>query len=203
MTEPFRLLILDTYGVLFLRSPRYLEEPLVDEADEATREAVNEAQIWSRFAREHRLSAADLAYVRGRLAAKFCKNLNVWKELPGWRRDYRIAVLHGGPATLLDAWQVEHELGRQVDQALSAGALGLARADPALYTRIAADAGMSPGCCLLIDDERAPVLAARDAGMGAYRFGTVFGLRAVLAQPGLAFESSGPPSPGASPASSG
>lgn len=188
MTEPFRLLLLDTYGVLFLRSPRYLEEPLVDEADEATREVVDEARVWARFARQHRLGAADLEYVRGRLAAKFCKNLDIWKELPGWRSNHHITVLHGGPADLLARLGAEHGLDRLVDAVVIAGTLGLSRTDPALYTRIAADAGLPPDRCLLVDDERAPVLAAHEAGMGAYRFGTVYGLRAVLADTARAFE---------------
>jgi FMN phosphatase YigB (HAD superfamily) len=188
MTEPFRLLVLDTYGVLFLRSPRYLEEPLVDAADEATREVVDEARVWARFARQHRLTEPDLAYLRDRLAAKFCKNLNVWKELPGWRERYRVLVLHGGPAALLDRWQDAHGLERLVHDAVTAGRLGLSRSDPALYTRVAVDAGVAPRQCLLVDDERAPVDAAHKAGMGAYRFGTVYGLRAVLADPERGFE---------------
>jgi FMN phosphatase YigB (HAD superfamily) len=188
MPEPFRLLLLDTYGVLFLRSPRYLEESLVDAADEATREVVDEPRIWARYAREHRLGAADLAYVRERLAAKFCKNLNVWKELPGWRGSYRVVALHGGPESVLDRWQAECGLSGLVDAAVATSTLGLSRTDPALYTHIAAGAGLPADRCLLVDDERAPVLAAHAAGIGAYRFGTVYGVRAVLAEPERAFE---------------
>lgn len=187
MPEPFKLLLLDTYNVLFLRSPRYLEEPLVDEADELTREIVDEEPVWARFVRQHRLGPSDLAYLRGRMAEKFTKNLNVWKEVPGWGGVYRLTVLHGGPADLLDRLAAGHGLDRLIADRIVAGRLGFTRDDPALYTRIAADAGLSPDQCLLVDDEREPVLAAHEAGMGAYRFGSVYGLNAVLADPAQGF----------------
>jgi FMN phosphatase YigB (HAD superfamily) len=159
----------------------------VDEVDELTREVVVEEPVWARFARQHRLGAADLKYLRERMAEKFTKNLNVWKELPGWGSAYRLAVLHGGPADLLERLAAAHGLSGLVADHIIAGALGYPRDDPALYARIAADAGLSLEQCLLVDDEREPVLAAHEAGMGAYRFGTVYGLNAVLADPSQAF----------------
>jgi FMN phosphatase YigB (HAD superfamily) len=125
--------------------------------------------------------------VRARLVTKFTKNLNVWKELPGWGSFYRLAVLHGGPADLLQRLMDAHGLRPLVQDAFTAGALGYARTDPALYARLSAEAGLSPAQCLLIDDERDPVIAAHEAGMGAYRFGSVYGLKAVLADPSQAF----------------
>jgi HAD superfamily hydrolase (TIGR01509 family) len=82
---------------------------------------------------------------------------------------------------------VAHGLSGLVADHIIAGVLGYPRDDPALYIRIAADAGLPPEQCLLVDDEREPVLAAHEAGMGAYRFGTVYGLKAVLADPAQAF----------------
>lgn len=185
--DPFELIILDTYGVVFLRSPRYLEEPLVEEVDEASREVLDEGRLWSQVRRLHRLGDGEIEAVQDRLAAKFCKNLDIWKELPAWGGRYRLTLLHGGPSGLLARWRRDYGLEQLFASAATAGTLGLSRADPALHRRIAADAGVSPGRCLVVDDERAPVDAARAAGLGAYRFGTVYGLRAVLADPSRAF----------------
>jgi beta-phosphoglucomutase-like phosphatase (HAD superfamily) len=96
-------------------------------------------------------------------------------------------LLHGGPAGLLDRWRAQHGYDRFLGSTVTAGALGIRRDAPSLYLRIAADASLSPDRCLLANDERAPFEAAREAGMGAYRFGTVYGLRAVLNEPARAF----------------
>ena len=181
MSEPFELIIFDTYEVLFRRSPRYLEDPLVEEVDAASRELVDEERLWGRLARRYRLSADDIEAVQDGLAAKFCKNLDVWKDLPEWAARYRLMLLHSGPVGLLARWRETYDLDQLFESAITAGRLGFSRADPALYARLAADAGIAPVRCLLVDDERAPVEAAREAGMEAYRYGTVYGLRALLA----------------------
>ena len=179
--RPFQLIIFDTYGVTFLHSPRYLEDPLVEEVDAASRELVDEERLWGRLARRYRLSAADIEAVQDGLAAKFCKNLDVWQDLPEWAGRYRLMLLHSGPAGLLARWREAYGLDQLFESAVAASRLGLTRGDPALYTRLAADAGVAPDRCLLVDDERAPVEAAREAGMEAYRYGTVYGVRALLA----------------------
>jgi FMN phosphatase YigB (HAD superfamily) len=180
VSEPFELIILDTYDVTFLRSPRYLEDPLVEAVDAQSRDLVEEGRFWVRLAREMRPATLDVEDVLDRLADRFCKNLNVWKELPGWSSRMRLVLLHGGPAGLLGRWRARHDLDRFFAGAAAAGSLGLSRADPALYARLAADAGIPPDRCLLVDDERAPFEAARAAGLAAYRFGTVFGLKEAL-----------------------
>ena len=182
MSERFELIIFDTYEVLFRRSPRYLEDALVEEVDAASRELVDEERMWGRLARRYRLSPHDIEAVQDGLAAKFCKNLDVWKDLPGWAARHRLMLLHGGPAGLLARWRETYNLDQLFDSAVVAARLGVTRGDPALYARLAADAGVAPDRCLLVDDERAPVEAARDAGMEAYRYGTVYGLRALLVE---------------------
>ena len=182
MSERFELIVFDTYEVLFRRSPRYLEDPLVEEVDAASRELVDEERLWGRLARRYRLSSEDIEAVQDGLAAKFCKNLDVWQDLPEWAGHYRLMLLHSGPAGLLARWRETYGLDQLFESAVAAARLGVTRGDPALYTRLAADAGVAPDRCLLVDDERAPVEAAREAGMEAYRYGTVYGLRALLAE---------------------
>ena len=184
----FELLIFDTYDVTFRRSPRYLEDPLVEAVDEATRDAVDEPRLWSRLARRHALTETDIELVQDRLAGKYCKNLDIWKELHGWAGQYRLVLLHPGPAGLLERWRAEYALDDAFHTAAGASRLNLGRGDAALYARIASDAGLPPERCLLIDDERGPFEAAREAGLGAYRFGSVYGLRTVLADPAAAFD---------------
>lgn len=185
--SPFDLIIFDTYDVVFRRSPRYLEEELAEEADAASRDVVDDAAFWERFARRHRLSADDVETTLERLAAKYCKNLDVWKDLPSLRAGRRLLLLHGGPSGLVPRWQAAHDLDRTFAGVETTAARGISRADPALYAAIAASAGFNPDRCLLVVADRAPFEAARAAGLGAYRFGTAYGLRVVLADPALAF----------------
>jgi FMN phosphatase YigB (HAD superfamily) len=180
LTHPYDLLIFDTYGVTFLRSPLYLEEPLIEELDEVSRELVDAPLRWRRLLRRHGLTGAALEAAQDRLAAKFCRNLNVWQVLPEWGRRYHLLLLHGGPPGLLDRWRREYDLERVFADAATTTGLGRSRTDPALYARLAADAGLPPDRCLVIDDERAPLEAARQAGLAGYRFGTVYGLRGML-----------------------
>lgn len=180
--RPFQLIIFDTYGVTFLRSPRYLEDPLVEEVDAASRETVDEGRLWARVARRHALSAGAIEVVQDRLAAKFCKNLDLWKDLPAWRTGHRLVLLHSGPAGLLARWRRRYGLDELFSLSVAVGEKGIPRADAALYARLAADAGLPPERCLLVDDERTPVDTARAAGLAAYRFGTVYGLRRILAE---------------------
>jgi beta-phosphoglucomutase-like phosphatase (HAD superfamily) len=187
--DPFELMIFDTYGVVLTRSPRYLEETLAEEADATSRDLVDEERFWARMARRHRLSADEIAAVQERLAAKYCKNLDLWKALPGWASERRLVLLHGGPAGLLSRWQAAYGLDHFFAETVATTERGVTRAEPALYADLAAAVCLEPARCLLVDADRAPVEAARAAGMGAYRFGTVYGLRAVLADPALAFES--------------
>lgn len=186
--DSFELIIFDTYDVALRRSPRYLEEPLVEEIDATTRDLVDEERYWARLSRRYRLTPADVEAALDHLAAKFCRNLDIWKQLPAWGEDRRLALVHGGPAGLLRRWRADLDLGGCFESAIASTVLGVSRADPALYTRLAADAGLAPSRCLLVDDERGPIAAAHAAGMGAYRFGTAYGLRAVLADQSLAFE---------------
>ena len=189
--SPFDLIVFDTYDVAFVRSPRYLEIEVVEALDTATRDVVDEDRLWARLARRNRLTAQDIAWAQERLAAKYCKNLDLWKALPGWAAESRLMLLHGGPRQLLDSWRRTYDLERFFSDAASTANLRLSRFDPELYRRIADDAGLPPHRCLLVDDERAPVDAARQAGFGVYRFGTVYGLRALLAEPVAAFDGGG------------
>lgn len=127
------------------------------------------------------MGAAAIEAVQDRLAAKFCKNLDIWKGLPGWSAEARLLLVHGGPAGLVARWRQMYDVDRYFNASLAAADLGLSRDDPALYARIAADAGVDVSRCLVVDDERAPVDAAHDAGCATYRFGAAYGLRALIA----------------------
>lgn len=190
--EPFAAIILDTYGVLVRRSPRYLEEPVTESVDEVARDIVDEQRFWQRVARYHALTPAGLDALQDRMAAKYCKNLDVWKDLAAWSRLYRLVVMHQGPAGVLLRWRHDLPLGDIFTFIAAPADLGYHTGDPAAYERIAATLGLSPDRCLVVNDERLPVEAARSAGMGVYRFGAVHGLRAVLAEPHLAFAASAP-----------
>ncbi len=184
----FDVMIFDTYGVAFARSPRYLEIEVVEKIDTATRDIVDEERLWPRLARRNRLAAGEVDWVQEKLAAKYCKNLDLWRAIPAWAAEFRLMLVHGGPPRLLDHWRQTYDLERYFSGAATTASLRLSRVDPALYRRLAADAGLPPERCLLVDDERAPFDAAREAGLGVYRFGTVYGLRALLAKPAAAFE---------------
>jgi FMN phosphatase YigB (HAD superfamily) len=172
--------VLDTYDVLFRRSPRYLEDALVEEMDAASHGLSDEASWLSGFARRHSLAEAQIDEVLDRLAAKYCKNLDVWKELPGWRGRFRLVALHRGPAGVLVRWSRAHGLDLVADTLVATGSWGLDAGAPDLYRRLCAAIDVAPGACLIVDDERAPIEAARAAGLAVYRFGTVHGLRAEL-----------------------
>jgi HAD superfamily hydrolase (TIGR01509 family) len=74
----------------------------------------------------------------------------------------------------------------EVDVVLNSADLGLAKPDPAAFRAAALRLGREAEECLFVDDTAANVVGAESAGMSAHHFTTAAGLRAVLAELGLA-----------------
>lgn len=187
MIEPFDVLILDTYGVLYERSPLYLNEKTVEDIEPVSHPLSDEERFWRRVRRRYEMNSAEVERVLDIMAEKYCRNLDIWKELPGWSTRFRLAMLHPGPVGLLRRWDTRFRSSRRIPTVYATADLRLRPDDPALYHLIAAQAGVAPDRCLLVDDERGPFDAAHAAGMGSYRYGTAYGLRAVLRERERAF----------------
>ncbi len=61
-----------------------------------------------------------------------------------------------------------HGLAPLLDPVLIAGELGMEKRDPGLYRRLAAEAGLEPGDCVLFDDSPVYLAAAKEAGWRVY-----------------------------------
>lgn len=172
----FDAVLLDSIGVTLVPSPRYLQDEAVDEVDAAGHVVLDEAGFWRRVAARFALDDVGVAMMQQRVAAKYCRNLNVWAQLRKLGEHARLVLVHGGAAALIPHWQAMYDLTGAFDRVVVAGEVGASPASAALYERIAHDLGCPPERLLVVDDEAEPFVAARDAGCSAYRYGSAYGL---------------------------
>jgi FMN phosphatase YigB (HAD superfamily) len=171
-----KLLAFAAIGVAFVRSPRYLAETIADAVDARMQDVRDERRFWQSVQRRFELRASELPALQARVASKYCRNLDVWKALPRLKQSHRVALVYSGPETVLECWRGEYDLDGTFDTIVRAAPAGLTARDESLYTAIAEQEGVDPVRCALVDPTANGVNAALDAGMEAYRYGTVYGL---------------------------
>jgi FMN phosphatase YigB (HAD superfamily) len=175
-----RLLALAAVGVVFVRSPTYLAETIADAVDAKLLEVRDERRFWRTVQRAYELRESELPELQARVARKYCRNLAVWGALPELRGRFRLALVYSGPGVVLDCWRREYEIANRFDLIVEAEPHGLLSRDPALYELVAGQAGVPIERCAVADSTLAGIEAATAAGMQAYRFGTIYGLRRWL-----------------------
>ena len=119
--------------------------------------------------------------------------LSAWPEMLVGAKDETVAILaelkaRGTPVTALTNWSAEtFPIARArfpfldtFEHVTVSGAVGLAKPDPAIFHRHAADAGVEPAEALFIDDTAANVEVARQLGFHAHAFTTAAALRDEL-----------------------
>jgi len=136
----------------------------------------DERTFWRRVVRAYELLPRELPELQARLAAKYCRNLDLWKVLPALRRDHRLFLVYSGPSTTLACWRGAYRLDETFDAIVSGVEEGLTARDPALYRVLAARAGVAPEACAVVESTQAGVEAAEAAGLPAYRYGSAYGL---------------------------
>ena len=140
---------------------------------------------------------------------------SAWPEMLIGQNDGTVAILaelkaQGTPVTALTNWSAEtFPIARErfpfldtFDHVTVSGAVELAKPDPAIFHRHAADAGLDPADALFVDDTAANVETARRLGFHAHAFTTPAALRDELATHGL-LASSSAESPGGGASSDG
>ena len=118
---------------------------------------------------------------------------SAWPEMLVGAKDETVAILaelkaRGTPVTALTNWSAEtFPIARArfpfldtFEHVTVSGAVGLAKPDPAIFHRHAADAGVEPAEALFIDDTAANVEVARQLGFHAHAFTTAAALRGEL-----------------------
>ena len=118
---------------------------------------------------------------------------SAWPEMLVGAKDETVAILaelkaRGTPVTALTNWSAEtFPIARArfpfldtFEHVTVSGAVGLAKPDPAIFHRHAADAGVEPAEALFIDDTAANVEVARQLGFHAHAFTTAAALRDEL-----------------------
>jgi beta-phosphoglucomutase-like phosphatase (HAD superfamily) len=175
----FDVILFDSLGVTLVQSPRYLQEEIVDEVDAMGRIVIDEQRFWQRTASRLRLDEAGVAALQSRIAAKYCRNLNVWAQLPGLAADARLALSHPGPAAMIPHWAA-YALTDRFSHIIVAGSLAIPPTAPEYYARVARDLDCPPRRMLVVDDEAEPILAAKDAGCPTYRYGSAYGLMQLM-----------------------
>ena len=176
----FDVILFDSIGVTLLQSPRYLQDETVDEVDAAGRVVLDEPRFWRRAAERLGLDEAGVASLQARIAAKYCRNLNVWAQLRGLAEDRRLVLAHPGPAALIAHWRSAYTLDDTFARLLVAAELALPPSAPEFYQRVARGLVCPPQRMLVVDDEAEPILAAKDAGCPTYRYGSAYGLMRMM-----------------------
>lgn len=171
-----RVLAFAALDVVFMRSPRYLAETIADAVDARMRDVRDERRFWQGVQRAYELRPSELPELQARVAGKYCRNLDVWRVLPGLRERYRTLLVYSGPRTVLDCWQLAYPIDRAFDGIVRAGDDALTARDAALYRTIATREGVEPAACALVDPTANGINAAVGGGMYAYRYGTAYGL---------------------------
>jgi HAD superfamily hydrolase (TIGR01509 family) len=98
------------------------------------------------------------------------------------RGKYRVALLTNAVVPFFRLIMKEHALDRLFDVVLVSSEEGLAKPDPAFYTRMIDKLGVRGEDCLFIDDNPVNLDAARAVGMRARQFEGVQKLRRELLQ---------------------
>ncbi|HZQ37161.1 MAG TPA: hypothetical protein VFD32_14620 [Dehalococcoidia bacterium] len=181
-----RVLALAAIGVAFVRSPAYLAETIADAVDAKLLEVRDERRFWRGVQHAYELRDRELPELQARVARKYCRNLEVWGALPELHTQFRLALVYSGPGVILDCWRREYGIESQFDLVVEAALHGLLPRDTALYELVAREAGVPAERCATVESTLAGFDAATTAGMHAYRFGTVYGLRRWLKSLGTA-----------------
>jgi hypothetical protein len=176
----FDVILFDSIGVTLLQSPRYLQDETVDKVDAAGRVVLDEPRFWQRAADRLGLDDMGVASLQSRIAAKYCRNLNVWAQLRGLAEGRRLVLAHPGPAALLPHWRSAYALDDIFARLFAAAELATPPSEPAFYQRVADDLGCPRRRMLVVDDEAEPILAAKDAGCPTYRYGSAYGLMRMI-----------------------
>lgn len=171
-----RVLAFAAIGVAFVRSPRYLAETIADAVDARMQDVRDESRFWRNVQRAYELRPSELPELQARVAAKYCRNLDLWKNLPGLRRRYRLLLLYSGPPVVLECLRGAYGIDRAFDSVVRAADDALTARDQALYASLAEGEALDPAACALVDATADGVKAALDAGLRAYRYGTAYGL---------------------------
>lgn len=204
MAQPTRpdTVVFDLGGVLIDWNPRHLYRKLFDRED-AMEEFLAEVcnGDWNVEQDRGRPFAAATALLverhpghRAMIEAYFGR----WVEMLNGPIHGTVAVLEeldgrGVPLYALTNWSAEtwvlaRPLFPFLDRfrdILVSGQIGLIKPDPAIFHRLAADFGVTPGQSVFIDDSLANVRAAADCGFHAHHFRGPEVLRGYLAGQGL------------------
>ena len=191
-------LVLDLDGVLRLWDPSIIQDAERDHGlpDGALRDAIlSDRELLGRATTGVISDAEWRSSIGERLAGRYGSAASgavaAWSESRGavdaevleivrqQRRLRTVVVLSNATDRLqadLEALQLTHEL----DAIISSASLGVAKPDHRVFTITCERLGVTPGCCLFVDDDASNVRAASAVGLRTHQFRTPSALEQFL-----------------------
>ena len=105
--------------------------------------------------------------VQRRVASKYAPNPTIWGSLCRLHRSTKLALTNNGESATFRIWVERYGLASRFDFLANSEELGVRKPDPRFFTRVAAELGVQPHRCLVVDDAAESVLAAKRCGMHA------------------------------------
>jgi HAD superfamily hydrolase (TIGR01509 family) len=172
----------DFVGVLLEPDPAAVVSPLVEAIDRRIGAVVDDRQFREGVLNDFSLSEPQLETVLDQVVARYKPFEPLWQLLPGLRSKFRLGIINNGTWLTYPRFNARFGLDRQFDGFVSSAVEGVRKPDPRIYLRACENLHILPGQCLFLDDNKANVAGAVQAGMqGQWWPSHLVGFQAFLA----------------------
>lgn len=170
-----RGIIFDCFGVLYVDATHHFYEQHIDDYERLRPQLseLNRAYDIGLLSQNQLnqevadLSGLDLAFVAARIQGIHERNQALLDYSQSLRPEYSVGMLSNIGINGMNSFFTLDEREAFFDSVVLSSEVHLVKPDPAIYELMAAQLGLAPEECVMIDDVEANVVGARQAGMQA------------------------------------
>lgn len=191
MAQPgIKAIIFDCFGVLqvdythafyeeYVQDYEHLKPQLLELNRQRDYGFISQTQFIEAVAELSRLEAG---FVEANMAAKLTRNQPLLKYVSHLKATYKLGMISNvGPGSI-ERYFARPELDALFDVVVLSGEEGIAKPHPRIYELAAERLGVSPGDCVMIDDDKDNCAGADAAGMAAIHYQSFKQLKRQLDQ---------------------
>lgn len=168
-----KAILFDMVGPLLQKRPDYVEDEIINKAEELYRESANNEEHIEKLSSNPLTKNYSLEEIANKVANKYCKIPQVWEEvLPKLKDKYLLAIINNGMGFTVPFFKEKNNFAELFEFFINSTEEGIKKPDPRIYLMACKRLGVKPEECIFIDDTKRCVQGAKDVGMQAIQYQT-------------------------------
>jgi putative hydrolase of the HAD superfamily len=158
-------ILFDFVGVLLKPDHSVAVSQQVELVDRRIGEVIDDSMFRDSILQTFCLSNVQFESILEQVVDRYKPFEPLWQMLPCLRGMYRLGVINNGTWLTYPRYNAKYRIDQQFDVFVSSAVEGVRKPDPQIYLRACEKLRVSPDQCIFLDDSKANVSGAINAGM--------------------------------------